>query len=96
MIKNNKQLGNLPKDEIISLLSSAKDALSNSEFDADSLQNTLNSLLESTGQKPGILFSLIRLAVSWAPFSPALNETLAVIGHDKVLARLQSATEAIR
>jgi glutamyl-tRNA synthetase len=96
MIKSSKQLGGLPKDEIISLLNSAKDALSTSRFDAESLQNTLNSLLESTGQKPGILFSLIRLAVSWAPFSPALNETLAVIGHDKVLARLQSAIEAIR
>ena len=91
MIDNNKQLGGMPRDEIVSLLKSAQTALSTSQYDADSLQQTLNKLLETTGQKPGILFSLIRLAVSWAPFSPALNDTLAVLGHDKVQSRLQSA-----
>jgi glutamyl-tRNA synthetase len=77
----------------VSLLKSTKEALTDSQFDAESVQNTLNLLLESTGQKPGILFSLIRLAVSWAPFSPSLNDTLATIGHDKVQSRLQSAIE---
>lgn len=93
MISDNNQLGKLSTDEIKSLLTNAKDALANSDFDADSLQNTLNTLLTTTGQKPGILFSLIRLAVSWAPFSPTLNETLAVIGHDKVQSRLQAAID---
>lgn len=96
MIKGNKQLGKLSNDEIVSLLNSAKDALAVSRFDADSIQETLNSLLETTGQKPGILFSLIRLAVSWAPFSPALNDTLATIGQNKVQSRLISAIEAAK
>lgn len=90
MIDNNKQLGKLPRDQIVSLLKSAQTALLDSKYDAESLQNTLNSLLETTGQKPGILFSLIRLAVSWAPFSPALNDTLAMLGRDTVQSRLQS------
>lgn len=93
MVESNKQLNAIPKNEVISLLESAKLALLNSNYDAESLQQTLNALLETTSQKPGILFSLIRLAVSWAPFSPALNETLAIIGHDKVQSRLQSAIE---
>ena len=93
MISDNNQLGKLSTNEIESILISAKDTLANSDFDADSLQDTLNALLTTTGQKPGILFSLIRLAVSWAPFSPALNETLAVIGHDKVQSRLQTAID---
>jgi glutamate--tRNA ligase len=46
--------------------------------------------LETTGQKPGILFSLIRIAVTWAPFSPQLNDTLALIGRERTMARLQS------
>ena len=96
MITSNKQLGKLSSEEIISLLEAAKTALDTSKFDAESLQNTLNSLLETTGQKPGILFSLIRLAVSWAPFSPALNDTLAAIGHDKVQSRLQAAIETVK
>lgn len=93
MIEDNKQLCKLSRDEIVLLLKSAQSVLSDSSYDAESLQQTLNSLLETTGQKPGILFSLIRLAVSWAPFSPALNDTLAILGHDRVQSRLQSAIE---
>jgi len=96
MISSNKQLSKLSSDEIVSLLEDAKNALRNSEFYSESIQNTLNILLEKTGQKPGILFSLIRLAVSWAPFSPALNDTLAAIGHDKVQSRLQTAIEIVK
>jgi glutamyl-tRNA synthetase len=91
MISENKQLSKLSKEEIASLLQAAHDALAISEFDAESIQNTLNQLLETTGQKPGILFSLIRIAVSWAPFSPALNDTLATLGKETVLSRLRSA-----
>ncbi len=91
MLAENKQLKKLEKDEIRSLLDTTINALETSAFDTESLQNTLNQLLETTGQKPGILFSLIRLAVSWAPFSPALNETLATLGKDTVIERLQRA-----
>jgi len=96
MITSNKQLGKLSNEEILSLLNSANNTLATSDYDAESIQQTLNLLLETTGQKPGILFSLIRLAVSWAPFSPALNETLAVIGPEKVQNRLQLAIETIK
>jgi len=91
MITDNKQLSKLSADEIKGLLNAAKTALEASEFDAESVQNTLNTLLETTGQKPGILFSLIRLAVSWAPFSPVLNETLSVIGKDTAIHRIEAA-----
>ena len=89
----NKQLMNTSREELISLLQTTKNELENSAFDAETLQKTLNALLEKTGQKPAVLFGLIRLAVSWAPFSPALNDTLAVLGRDKVLLRLQKTIE---
>lgn len=95
MIQTNKQLAKLTTDELSGLLTAAKEALATSEFDAESIQNTLNGLLETTGQKPGILFSLIRLSVSWAPFSPALNDTLAVLGRDTVLARIDQSLNAL-
>jgi glutamyl-tRNA synthetase len=91
MITENKQLKKLDADRIKNLLSLTKERLSGKEFDADNLQNALNELLEETGEKPGILFSLIRIAITWAPFSPALNETMAVLGKDTVLARLDVA-----
>ncbi len=94
MVDANKQLAKLGREEQINLLNAAKTSLATSEFDAESIQNTLNALLETTGQKPGILFSLIRLAVSWAPFSPALNDTLATLGRDTVIARIEQSIDA--
>lgn len=94
MVDDNKQLKKLDRQELIALLEATKESFSTSEFDADSIQATLNQLLEATGQKPGILFSLIRLAVSWAPFSPALNDTLAALGKEVTLGRLDSAITA--
>ncbi len=91
MITNDKFAGKLPKEEVESLLKTSLDVLSTTNFDENALQTTLNSLLETTGKKPAELFSIIRLAVSWAPFSPALNETLAALGQNTVKSRLQRA-----
>jgi glutamyl-tRNA synthetase len=93
MIDDNKQLSKIDRARHIELLQSAKSALESTEFNAESIQNTLNELLETTGEKPGTLFSLIRFAITWAPFSPALPETMEVLGRDKTLARLQNAIE---
>ena len=95
MINDNKQLSKFSHSELATMLTISKEALANSEFDAVSVQETLNSLLEKTGQKPGVIFSLIRLAVSWAPFSPALNDTLATLGKEKTVARLQTAIDIL-
>lgn len=95
MIDDNKQLKKLSREEHLQLLKVAKDALEQSDFTAEKLQETLNKLLETTGQKPGILFSLIRFALTWAPFSPGLPETMAVLGRERTLARLQTAIAAV-
>jgi glutamyl-tRNA synthetase len=91
---DNKQLKKIDRHELIALLEATKQALSASDFDSSAIQETLNGLLDTTGQKPGILFSLIRLAVSWAPFSPALNDTLATLGKETTMRRLDAAINA--
>lgn len=91
MVDENKQLSKLSRDELVALLTAAKTAFEESDFEPDAVQATLNDLLETTGQKPGILFSLIRLSVSWAPFSPALNETLAALGQTETITRIDEA-----
>lgn len=93
MITDNKMLAQLTPEQINEYLSQAKDALASSDFDSESIQATLNQLLETTVQKPGVLFSLIRIAVSWTPFSPALNDTLAALGKETVIARLEVAAD---
>lgn len=92
LITDNKQLKKLSSQELSDLLSAVKAALeATPDWTATSIQDTLNQLLESTGQKPGTLFSLIRVVTTWAPFSPQLNDTLALLGHDKTLARIDKS-----
>ena len=89
LITDNKQLKKLGGDEIAKLVKAAHDALETIEdWNPDTIQAALNALLETTGQKPGILFSLIRIYTTWAPFSPQLNETLALLGKSTTLSRL--------
>ncbi|HEY5695623.1 MAG TPA: glutamate--tRNA ligase [Candidatus Saccharimonadales bacterium] len=96
MIAENKQLKKLEKSEVTALLNATITALEATEFTPEHIQNALNGLLETTGQKPGVLFSLIRIAVSWAPFSPALNDTLAALGKTTAIDRLQRAINSAK
>jgi nondiscriminating glutamyl-tRNA synthetase len=96
LIADNKQLSKLSGEEITGFLQQAHDTLSTSEWNADAIQDTLNQLLEMTGQKPGVLFSLVRIATTWAPFSPQLNDTLALLGKETVLKRLLTAIDHLQ
>lgn len=95
LINSSKQLSKLDRSEQQALLKTVSHELTNSDFSVDDLQTRLNSLLESTGQKPAVLFSLVRIATTWATASPSLAESLAVLGKDTVLARLQTSLEAL-
>ena len=91
LITSNKQLKKLDETEIRELLTAAIDQFEAMDaWTPETIQETLNQLLETTGQKPGILFSLIRIAVTWAPFSPQLNDTLALLGRDRAVTRLKN------
>lgn len=90
LISNNKQLKKFDAAELKSLLEQARASLEESDFSQNDLTERLNSLLEKTGQKPGVLFSLIRIATTQAPASPGLAETLAVLGKDRSLTRLNT------
>ncbi len=95
LITGNKQLKKLDASEIKQLLSQAQATLEQSSFTAQDLQERLNKLLEATGQKPGVLFSLIRIATTQAPASPGLAETLAVLGKETSLRRITAQIEAL-
>lgn len=95
LLESNKQLKKLEKNEIRTILEQSIASLESSSFDSESIQHTLNQLLETSGQKPGTLFSLIRLAVSWAPFSPALPDTLSVLGKETTLNRISQALKSL-
>lgn len=96
LIDENKQLKKFNQAELRGMLEAAKASLETSSFDTKDLTDKLNQLLEEIGQKPGVLFSLIRIAVTWAPASPALADTLHVLGKEKSLQRINTALQALQ
>lgn len=93
---NNKFLKKLSESELENLLKQSISKLTSiKDWNADTLQEALNELLIKTGKKPAELFSLIRIAISFAPFSPALNLTMEVLGREITLARLNAVARSI-
>lgn len=95
MITDNKFLKKFAEEDLSAWLQLTAEKLENTPWNADALQDALNQLLTETGRKPAELFSLIRIALSYAPFSPALHLTLEVLGKDVSLARLRQTVTAI-
>lgn len=98
MLLGNKFLKKLSEKELADLLElsiSELEKLNEGSWNENNLQSVLNNLLKESNRKPAELFSLIRLALSYAPFSPALNLTLEVLGKSTSLARLRATKTAI-
>ncbi|GHU07145.1 glutamate--tRNA ligase [Alphaproteobacteria bacterium] len=93
MVDSNKQLKKLSREEQITLLTTASSELAKllpTDWNAENLQSKLNEILLLTESKPPILFGIIRFALTWAPFSPGLPETMVLLGRDETLARLNA------
>lgn len=94
LISSNKQLKKLDKPELKILLETVRAEIEQSDFTAEDLTSRLNQLLETTEQKPAVLFSLIRIATTQAPASPGLAETLALLGKETALKRIDQQIQA--
>jgi glutamyl-tRNA synthetase len=94
LISGHKQLKKLELSELKTLLSTARETIEQSDFSSEDLQTRLNQLLETSGQKPAVLFSLIRIATTQAAASPGLAETMAVLGKETTLRRIDQQLAA--
>ncbi len=65
--------------------------LGSSDFSQAELEHRLRKLTEELGVKPGKLFQSIRIAITGKTAAPGLFETLAVIGKERTLSRLDRA-----
>ena len=61
------------------------------EFSIEAIETMLRGLAERLGWKTGDLFMPIRIAVTGRRATPPLFETMAVLGRERCLARLQRA-----
>ncbi|MDQ3158902.1 MAG: glutamate--tRNA ligase [bacterium] len=91
LITSHKKLKKVEMAELKQLLETATQKLKQSDFSEEDLSDKLNELLTETDQKPVILFSIIRIATTWSSASPGLTQSLALLGKEKVLARLDAA-----
>ena len=95
-IKNDRKLADIANDQLVDWLTRAKTSLEESDFSLSDISDRLNGLLTETNQKPAVLFSLIRIAVSQSQSSPGLFETIEVLGKEQVINRLERQIAALR
>jgi glutamyl-tRNA synthetase len=60
-----------------------------------SAEDAFRALAEELNLKPGQLFGILRVAVTGKTVSPPLFESMAVIGKETVLKRLQEAVNIL-
>jgi glutamyl-tRNA synthetase len=85
---SNKQLKKLSADERTAMIKAVSDALADSDFSEADLEERLRGLVEKLETKPGILFGLIRAAITGSNIAPGLFETMHALGKEIVLKRL--------
>ena len=78
--------------EAAPLLEAAREALAVTEpFDADALEAALGPVAERAGVKPKALYQPLRVAITGSTVSPGIFDSLAALGRDQALARVDAA-----
>ena len=84
-------------EESLAALARARETMASlPDFDEETLEPALRALAEEMDLKAGQLFGLIRAAVTGKKVAPPLFGTLAVLGREKVLQRLDKALEVLK
>ena len=96
LISDHKQLGKLSVEDVRTYLKSVIAELEQSDFSLSDLTKRLDGLLYLTHSKPAVLFSLTRIATTQSPASPGLADTLAVLGKEVSMRRLQRQFKALQ
>jgi glutamyl-tRNA synthetase len=74
------------------ILEAARAGLSAAEpFDQESVEAALRGVVESRGLKPGKVFQPVRVAISGTTASPGIFESVALLGREETIARIDRA-----
>ena len=81
----------MDEDMVVKSLNASIDALSTVEpFTHTEIESTLRGLTQTTGLKAGQLFTPIRVAMTAKRIAPPLFESIAVLGRERTIERLQN------
>jgi glutamyl-tRNA synthetase len=79
-------------DGAVDNLRAARAALAAAEpFDADTVQEALRGVVEERGVKPAKVFQPVRVAIAGQTVSPGIFESVALLGREPTLARIDAA-----
>jgi glutamyl-tRNA synthetase len=85
------------KDGADDRLERAREAIAATDpFEPETLEERLKPLVEELGVKARDLYQPIRVAISGSTISPGIFESVAVLGRDETLARIDRALERFR
>ncbi len=78
----------------VEALKAARDALARAEpFTVENIESALREVVESRGTKPGKVFQPVRVAIAGTTVSPGIFESVALLGREETLARIDRALE---
>jgi glutamyl-tRNA synthetase len=96
-VDDEKAWRNVMGKEALGPLEAAREALAGADgFEPAALEAALSPLAERLGVKPGKLYQPIRVAITGTTVSPGIFESLAVLGREQSLARIDSALNRLR
>ncbi len=78
----------------VETLQAARDALAEVDpWELPQVEAALRGVVEARGAKPGKVFQPIRVAIAGGTISPGIFESVALLGREKTLARIDRALE---
>lgn len=87
---------NMSRESAIQALGAGQQKLSQLDaFAAESLEAVLRPLAEELGLKTGQLFGILRVAVTGRTAAPPLFQTMAVLGKERCLKRIEAAQDKL-
>ncbi|HUC06852.1 MAG TPA: glutamate--tRNA ligase [Solirubrobacterales bacterium] len=96
-VEDEKAWGKVMKDGALPALEAARSALSDaSAFDAAAVEAALSPLPEQLDAKPGKIYQPIRVAITGTTVSPGIFESLAALGREESLLRIDAAVRRLR
>jgi glutamyl-tRNA synthetase len=82
----------MAKDGALENLQAAREALAGiTEWSKEAIESALRDVVEARGLKPKEVFQPVRVAISGTTVSPGIFESLAVLGREESLVRIDSA-----
>ena len=84
------------KGNAAELLVASAEALRAAEgFDPEAIEAALAPLLERFDVKPGKLYQPIRVAITGSSVSPGIFESLAALGRERAIERIEAAANRL-